>query len=81
MNFICESIRFKVGTACKDDYEVFVEMSNKAAELNGYTDTGDSWRSNYEDPNFQKSLEDIWTGTEDKPGIKSLYEKIHGYMR
>jgi len=71
----------EVGTNCIDDYEIFVEKSNKAAVMNGFDDTGDSWRSNYEDPNFRKSLEEIWNGKGGQPGVKSLYEKIHGYMR
>lgn len=70
-----------VGTKCIDDYETFVTMGNKAAEDNGYDDMGDSWRSNYEDPEFQKHLEEIWTGTSEKRGVKDLYELVHGYIR
>ena len=70
-----------VGAACKDDYEIFVEMSNKAAVANGGTDTGRSWRGSYEDEFFQQHLEETWSGTEGKRGVKDLYRKIHGYMR
>jgi len=59
----------------------FVENSNKAAKANGFEDTGDSWRSNYEDPNFRQNLQEIWLGKEGKDGVKSVYELVHGYIR
>ena len=52
-----------------------------AAELNGFEDTGDSWRSNYEDEDFQKNLEEIWSGSRNKEGVKTIYELVHGYIR
>ena len=70
-----------VGTACIDDYAIFVEMSNAAAEANGYTDTGESWRARYEDDNFRENLEAVWSGKEGKRGVKQLYQKLHGYIR
>ena len=51
-----------VGPACYDNYGTFVEKSNLAAELNGYEDTGDSWREGYEDEDFQIHLDGIWNG-------------------
>jgi peptidyl-dipeptidase A len=60
---------------CKASYEEFVKVSNKAAVLNDYTDTGDSWRDWYEDPNFEKLVDDIWVE------LKPLYSKIHGHIR
>jgi len=77
----------QVGTQCINDYETFVEMSNLAAVKNGFQDTGDSWRSNYEDENFRANLEEVWLGRpaagEDPGwrGVKELYELIHGYIR
>lgn len=70
-----------VGKNCIDDYEIFVEMGNLAAELNGFDDMGESWRSGYEDDDFQKHLEEIWTGTSEKRGVRDLYELVHGYIR
>lgn len=65
----------KVGQACKKSYEDFVVVSNEAAELNGYTDTGDSWRDWYEDDQFEQLVDGLWND------VKPLYEKLHGYAR
>ena len=57
-------------------------FSNKAAVLNGFTDTGDSWQSNYEDPEFRKNLDIAWNGdSSGRRGVREIYEKLHGYMR
>ena len=65
----------KVGSACRDPYIEFVEVSNKAATNIGYTDTGDSWRAWYEDKDFEKTVDDIWNE------VSGLYKKIHAYVR
>jgi len=59
-------------------------MSNKAAQANGFDDTGDSWRSNYEDPKFREHLTEVWEGRAGDngwTGVKELYQLIHGYIR
>ena len=81
MKYYWDQWNTEVGTNCIDDYETFVENSNKAAKANGFDDTGDSWRSNYEDPNFRQNLQEIWLGKEGKDGVKSVYELVHGYIR
>ena len=50
-------------------------MSNKAAVLNNYKDTGDSWRDWYEDKNFETNIDNLWTE------VKPLYQKLYGYAR
>ena len=65
----------KVGRACKDSYADFVKVSNEAAVLNNYKDTGDSWRDWYEDPEFEKLVDGIWDG------LKPLYESLHAHAR
>ena len=65
----------EVGKNCRDDYNVFVEYSNKASQLNGYDDTGDEWRSRYEDPDFEDSIEQLLDD------IKPFYELMHGFIR
>jgi len=58
-----------------EDYDEFVKLSNKAAQENGFTDTGDMWRLRYEDDNFKTSVEFLWQK------IKPFYEEIHAYVR
>ena len=65
----------KVGRECKNSFEQFVTVSNEAAVLNGYNDTGDSWRAWYDDPDFEELVEGIWAG------LKPLYGKLHGHVR
>ena len=65
----------KVGQGCKASYEDFVEISNKAAQKNGFNDTGDSWRATYEDAEFEKTVDTLWAD------VKPLYEKLYGYVR
>ena len=56
-------------------------MSNLAATENGHADTGASWRSWYEDPDFRQNLEDTWSGKPGRRGVRDLYGKLHGYIR
>ena len=65
----------EIGSNCIEDYRTFVEYSNMASQLNGYDDTGAEWRSWYEDPNFEASLEALLDD------IKPFYELMHGYIR
>ena len=65
----------EVGKNCRDDYDVFVEYSNKASQLNGFEDTGAEWRSWYEDPDFEADVEGLLND------IKPFYDLMHGYVR
>ena len=57
------------------DYDEFVKLSNKAAQANGYDDTGHMWRQWYDDDNFKDSMETLWKE------IEPFYVKLHGYIR
>lgn len=73
--YVWKSWRDKVGRSLKDKYLRFVELSNEAATLNGFDDTGDLWRESYESETFQREISDLWEQ------IRPLYEQLHAYVR
>ncbi|XP_006897856.1 PREDICTED: angiotensin-converting enzyme-like isoform X2 [Elephantulus edwardii] len=70
-----EGWRNKVGRSILPSYPKYVELSNKAAKLNGYKDTGDSWRSTYETPSLEQDLEQLFQE------LQPLYLNLHAYVR
>ncbi|XP_050767782.1 angiotensin-converting enzyme [Gymnogyps californianus] len=63
------------GKKIKNNYKRYVELSNKAAVLNGYTDNGAFWRSLYETPTFEEDLERLYLQ------LQPLYLNLHAYVR
>uniref|UniRef100_A0A8C3L470 Angiotensin-converting enzyme n=1 Tax=Chrysolophus pictus TaxID=9089 RepID=A0A8C3L470_CHRPC len=63
------------GAKIRDKYKRYVELSNKAAVLNGYTDNGAYWRSLYETPTFEEDLERLYLQ------LQPLYLNLHAYVR
>lgn len=63
------------GPLMKPYYKKYIEMSNKAAKLNGYSDAGEMWRSKYEDPLFIENMKKIWQT------VEPLYKELHEYTR
>ncbi|NXE84768.1 ACE enzyme, partial [Cochlearius cochlearius] len=63
------------GKKIKNNYKRYVELSNKAAVLNGYTDNGAFWRSLYETPTFEEDLERLYLQ------LQPLYFNLHAYVR
>ncbi|KAF6092029.1 angiotensin I converting enzyme [Phyllostomus discolor] len=70
-----KSWRDKVGRSILPSFPKYVELSNKAARLNGYVDTGDSWRSMYETPTLEQDLEQLFQE------LQPLYLNLHAYVR
>lgn len=52
-----------------------VEIQNKAARDNNYTDLSDYWIDDFEDPNFEANAADLFAK------IKPLYQQVHTYVR
>ncbi|KAJ7427155.1 hypothetical protein WISP_09289 [Willisornis vidua] len=63
------------GKKMRNNYKRYVELSNKAAMLNGYTDNGAYWRSLYETPTFEEDLERLYLQ------LQPLYLNLHAYVR
>lgn len=67
--------RDETGKKMPGDYEKFVELANKAAKMNDYSDNGDYWRSWYETEGFEEEMEKLFDG------LKDLYKLLHAYAR
>lgn len=63
------------GKQIRQEYKRYVELSNKAARLNGHSDNGAFWRSLYETPTFEQDLETLYTE------MQPLYLNLHAYVR
>ncbi|KAI8789456.1 Angiotensin-converting enzyme (ACE) [Biomphalaria glabrata] len=63
------------GRKMKDLYPEYVELSNEAVQLLGYTDTGAYWRSKYETPTFEEDVLGLYNQ------LRPLYEQLHAYVR
>ncbi|KAK2150586.1 hypothetical protein LSH36_399g03005 [Paralvinella palmiformis] len=63
--------RQSTGTKMKEKYADFVDLLNKAAIMNNFSDAGDYWRSWYEDPDFEAECLRLWTE------LKPIYQQLH----
>ncbi|EMP33716.1 Angiotensin-converting enzyme, partial [Chelonia mydas] len=63
------------GKEIKSKYKRYVELSNKAARLNGHEDNGAFWRSLYETATFEADLEQLYQQ------LQPLYLNLHAYVR
>ncbi len=61
----------------KEEYERFVDLSNKGAKELGFADTGALWRSGYDMPpdEFAAEVDRLWEQ------VKPLYVSLHAYVR
>ncbi|XP_004749261.2 angiotensin-converting enzyme-like protein Ace3 isoform X1 [Mustela putorius furo] len=67
--------RDAVGRQLRMTFERYVQLSNKAAKLNGYTDMGALWRSKYESNTLEQDLEQLYEE------LQPLYLNLHAYVR
>ena len=84
--------RTNVGDAIRPHFETYIEMKNKWAQVNGFDDYGQYWRSDYEmeNDNFndlgililrQFKMQNIVLALEEFEKIKPLYQELHAYVR
>lgn len=66
-----------VGAPMRDEYQRFVELSNKGARELGFKDTGAMWRSKYDMPpdEFAREVDRLYEQ------LKPLYASLHTYVR
>eukprot|EP00071_Canis_lupus_P044971 XP_022278528.1 angiotensin-converting enzyme-like protein Ace3 isoform X1 [Canis lupus familiaris] len=67
--------RDAVGRQLRITFERYVQLSNKAANLNGYKDMGALWRSKYESETLEDDLEQLYQE------LQPLYLNLHAYVR
>lgn len=92
LKYYWEEWRDNTGKLMREDYVRFVELSNKAAKLDGFPDTGYYWLNGYtvdqreadaytggqtlDQDQFKDMLDTVWGQVSD-----SLYKKLHAYVR
>ncbi|XP_054712126.1 angiotensin-converting enzyme-like [Uloborus diversus] len=67
--------RDKTGKKMKGHFLKYVQLTNEAARLNGFSDAGDLWREVYESETFVRDVEALWKTME------PLYQQLHAYVR
>ncbi|XP_015913714.1 angiotensin-converting enzyme [Parasteatoda tepidariorum] len=75
LTHVWKAWRDAAGKPIREKYLRFVNLSNEAALLNGFSDTGDMWREAYESDTFNDDLEALWDQ------LKPLYQHLHAYVR
>ncbi|XP_024941248.1 angiotensin-converting enzyme isoform X2 [Cephus cinctus] len=63
------------GRKIKNKYVTYVELMKEIATLNNFSSAGKYWTHAYEDPDFEKTVEDLWKE------VKPLYLQLHAYVR
>ncbi|KAG8447001.1 hypothetical protein GDO86_014445 [Hymenochirus boettgeri] len=63
------------GKKMRTNFKKYVQLSNKAAQLNGHTDNGAYWRSWYETPTLETDVENLFNE------LQPLYLNLHTYVR
>nr|CAH7715323.1 unnamed protein product [Callosobruchus chinensis] len=66
--------RDATGAKMKDLYKTYVELSNEEARANNFSDKGEYWRFEYEDPHFIENVDAIWKE------VEPLYNELHKYV-
>ncbi|CAB4030936.1 Angiotensin-converting enzyme, partial [Paramuricea clavata] len=67
--------RDESGRKMRDIYRRFVDLKNKGASENGYTDRGQAWRGRYEVDDLGAIVEKMWND------VRPLYLELHAYVR
>jgi peptidyl-dipeptidase A len=73
--YVWQGWRNVSGRQMLSDYKKYVELVNEAAKLNGFEDYGQLWRSKFDDPEFEKTLQRLWSE------VEPLYDELHKYVR
>lgn len=63
------------GKKMRSDYKIYVDLMNKVAVGNEHTDASAYWKDDFEDPNFEATVDALWLQ------VKPLYDQLHTYMR
>lgn len=65
----------KAGTPMRENFKKYVDLSRKAAKLNGFNSYAEDWVEKYDDQNFEDNLDRVYEL------ILPFYKELHGYVR
>jgi len=75
LTYVWKAWRDASGAKMRDDYKTYVELSNLAAEKNGFSDNGEMWRNDFETENFVEDMMNLWNE------VEPLYLELHTYVK
>ncbi|KPI96541.1 Angiotensin-converting enzyme [Papilio xuthus] len=75
LKWIWKMWRQETGTSVKEYFKTAVDIENRAARRNGYTDVGESWREELEISNLRHYCRQLFQS------VKPLYTLLHGVVR
>jgi len=75
LTYVWKAWRDASGAKMRDDYKVYVQLSNLAAEKNGFSDNGAMWRNDFETDNFVEDMQTLWKE------VEPLYLELHTYVK
>ncbi|KAI4500405.1 hypothetical protein M0802_004367 [Mischocyttarus mexicanus] len=64
-----------IGPPLKNNFMRYVQLSNQASRLNGFSDTGDQMKEFFEDEHFEENMEEVIYA------IMPLYKNLFTYVR
>jgi len=73
--YLWEAWHDSIGGRIKPLYSEFVDLGNKAASNQGFSDVGEIWRKQYGILNLEGVIDKLWIE------IKPLYQLLHGFVR
>lgn len=75
LTYVWKAWRDVSGAKMREDYKTYVELSNLAAQKNGFSDNGEMWRNEFETEAFVEDMQELWKQ------VEPLYLELHTYVR
>lgn len=75
LKYVWETWREKIGPPIRNSFMRYIDLSNQAAQQNGYSDAGAQMRAAYDDSDFYFTVQDLWTQ------IQPLYRQLFTFVR
>lgn len=75
LKYVWEAWREKIGPPIRNSFMRYIDLSNQAAQQNGFSDAGAQMRAVYDDPDFYFTVQDLWTQ------IQPLYRQLFTFVR
>lgn len=75
LKYLWQAWRDESGKLMSSDYMAYVELMNEVATKNDYADASDYWKADFEEPEFERIVDELWLK------VKPLYDELHTYMR
>ncbi|XP_019869986.2 angiotensin-converting enzyme isoform X2 [Aethina tumida] len=74
LTYVWKAWRDASGKKMRNTYKTYVELSNEAARANNFSDAGALWRDDYEDEDFVKHVDELWSQ------VEPLYTELHKFV-